>query len=273
MRINSMGSSLNTINSMNQTKKKIDSLFNQLSSGKRITSAKVDPAGAALAQSLRSNSSSLGVANQNISSTLNALNIASGATSQSLEQLQSLREVAVQASNGNLNDSDRAALNEQFQQGVENLDDISNNTEYNGTNLLDGSYSQSVQTGTEAGQETSVSIRSLSSNSLGVSGQNVSTQSAAQDSLAAIDTAISRATAEASRIGASQNALEYRQNANAIAQENIEAARSQAEDADVAETTSELSKANLIQEAQVAVLKEQMKQKAAAVQLITQQKK
>ncbi len=101
----------------------------------------------------------------------------------------------------------------------------------------------------------------------------MNTQEAAQDAISAIDTAIARATSEASSIGASQNALEYRENANAIARENIEAARSQAEDADVAETTSDLNREQIIQQAQILVLKEQVKQKAAVAGLFENLKK
>ena len=258
-----IGSFLPVQNNLSSSKKSLEKVLEKLSSGKRINSGADDPAGLALANSLKSSAKGLEVANRNISSAQGALRTASGAVGQSIEQLQSLREVAVQAANGTLNSSDRANLQNQFQQGLQNLDDISSNTSFNGQNLVDGSFSTSVQTGAEAGQTTNVSVGDVSSSALGVATQSVSTQEGAQDAIAAIDSALERAVSEQATIGATENALEYRENANAIAQENLEAARSQAEDTDFAEATSELSRQQFIQQAQVAVLQAQLKQQAA----------
>ncbi len=260
MRINS-NSSLGTLNQISLTSKKVSQVFEQLSSGKKINRAGDNPAASALVNSLKSNTSGLNVANQNIGNARGALNVASGAIGSSIEQLQGLRDLAVQSANGTLNASDRAALNEQFQQGVANLNDISQNTSFGGTKLLDGSFNQSIQTGAEAGQTNDVEIGDVSANALGVSTQNVNSQSSAEDAIGAIDSAISRALSEQSKIGAAESALEYRENANAVAAENLEAARSQVEDTDIAEATSELSRQQVLQEAQISVLKAQMRQK------------
>lgn len=257
-----IGSTFSIQNQLSKSSKDLSKTFQQLSTGKRINSGGDDPAGLALAQALKSNVDALDIANRNISSAQNALETASGGVGQSLEQLQNLRDLAVQASNGTLSDSDRSNLQNQFQQGLQNLDDISSNTNFNGQNLLDGSFNASVQTGSQAGQNTTVAVGNMSSSALGLSGQNVSSQSAAQDAIQKIDDAISKASAEQSKIGAGQNALEFRSNANSIARENLEAARSQTEDADYAEVTSNLSKQRVIQQTQVEVLREQLKQQA-----------
>lgn len=273
MRINSLGGSGFIQTQISSSTKKLTKIFEQLSTGKKVNRAGDDPAASALINSLKSTSSGLEQANRNIASAQGALNIAGGAVNSSIEQLQSMRDLAVQAANGTLNASDRANLQSQFQQGTENLDDIAANTNFNGNSLLDGSYSSNVQVGAEAGQQSSVSIGNLSASALGVSGLNINTQEGAEDAIEAIDAAIAQATSEASSIGASQNALEYRENANAIAQENIEAARSQAEDADIAETTSNLNREQVIQQAQILVLKEQIKQKSASLSLFENLKK
>lgn len=259
MKINSSTPSFSS--QIAKTTKKLSKVFEQLSSGKKINRASDDAAGLALVNALKSQISGLDTANRNISTAQGALSTASGAISQSVEQLQSLRDLAVQSANGTLSSDDRANLQNQFSQGVQNLDQISSTTSFNGSNLLDGSFNQSIQSGSQAGQTNDVAIGNLSSSTLGVGDQNISTQSAAQDAIAKIDAAIASANSENSKIGASQNALEFRESANAIERENLEAARSEKEDADFAEATAELSKERLIQQAQISVLNEQIKQK------------
>lgn len=219
-----IGSTYSIQNNLTSSKKALSKTLERLSSGKRINSGSDDPAGLALANSLRAKAKGLEVENRNISYEQNNLRISSGKVGQSIEQLQNLREIALQASNGTLNDSDRANLQKQFASGVEGLEDLGNTD---------------------------------------VAGQSVASQTSAQDSLEAIDSAIAAATSRQSEIGAQENALEYRENANAVARENLEAARSQAEDLDYAEATSDLARQQFVQKAQVAVLQAQLKQQAA----------
>src|SRR5690606_15733699 len=100
MRISSL-----SIFQLNNTGKKLNKTFNQLSTGKRINSPADDPAGSALANSLASATRGLNVINRGLSQTQSTLNVASGALSQSTEGLQRLRELAVQAANGTLSDN------------------------------------------------------------------------------------------------------------------------------------------------------------------------
>ncbi len=169
MRINSLGGSF-AQTQITKSTNKLTKIFEQLSTGKKVNRAGDDPAASALINSLKSSTSGLAQANRNISQAQGALNIAGGALSSSIEQLQGLRDLAVQSANGTLSSNDRSNLQSQFQQGLENLDDISANTNFNGSNLLDGTYSSEIQVGSESGQTASVEIGNVSSNALGVSG-------------------------------------------------------------------------------------------------------
>lgn len=255
--VNGIGSGgLNILRNLTKTQNSLQDRLNQLSSGRRIT-PRTDASGVAIASGLSSQQRSLSAVNRGINFSQGALNTASGALSSTRDNLQRLREIAVQASNGTLGESDRANLQAEFEQVQSNIDDIASNTDFNGKNLLDGSFSESVQTGTQAGQSQDISVGGVSSADLGVADEGVATQESAQDALAAIDSALEQVAAEEASIGATQNALEFRQNANAIQKENLAAAESQIADTDLAETLSGLQKDKFLQEAQISVLRAQ----------------
>lgn len=241
-------------------KKRLQSLQN-LSSGSRLSSNQ-NPAGLAIANSLDTQSRSLQTVNRGIDYTQGALQTASGGLNEIRDNLQRLREIAVQASNGTISDSDRANLQQEFDQLSQNINEISSNTKFGNTSLLDGSFSQSVQTGANAGESQDISISGVSSSDLGINDQGIATQSSAQDALSAIDSALAQVNAEAAKIGTNQNALEFRQSANAVQAENLAAAQSQIADTDIAEELSSLNAENVKQQFQIQVLKQQQQSQA-----------
>lgn len=250
MKIGSSGILRNLLNTQNKLKNN----FSRLSSGRR-SSASSDPAGLAIASGLESQVRSLNRANQSIQYTQGALQTADGALSSVSSDLQRLRELAVQASNGSLSDQDRSNLQQEFDQVVSNIDQTASQTSFGDQSLLDGSFSQEVQTGSEAGQTQTVSIDSASSTALGINAEGVSTQEAAQDALSAIDSAIEEVNSSRANIGAQQNALEFRSSTNSVQSENLAAAQSQIQDVDLAAELTELSKNKLQLKAQIAALR------------------
>ncbi|MDB5038342.1 MAG: hypothetical protein JWQ35_1870 [Bacteriovoracaceae bacterium] len=252
MAIDSVSSGI--INQINKTTNTISNLFNQLATGKRVNSAKDDPASLAIGTGLQTSIQSLNAVNQGISTSQGVLSTAAGGLDSTLNSLQQARSLALQASNGTLNDNQRAGLQQQYDQTMQNIDQVSSQTNFNGTNLLDGSFSQSVTTGTD-GQSTNVSIGSVSSSALGVSATGISTQASAQDALASIDSAISQVETQQSNIGAAQSSFNFSSSANSIAAENLSAAASTTTDSDLANVTSQLSQQKVLVQAQVLALK------------------
>lgn len=232
-----IGSTNKTLFQLNQTNKDLNKTLQQLTSGKRINSAGDDPAGLALASALTSAVNELTATNKNLSYESSALQTASGALSGISENLQQLRDLAVQASNGTLNENDRANLQNQYDQVLQSIDSTVSQTNFNGNDLGLGAASTSA---------------------LGVNVTGISTQSSAQDALESIDNAINQVNAQQANIGASQNANDFAQNANAVQSENLLAAKSQAEDADLAETTSDLAKLSVQRESQIQTLRTQL---------------
>jgi flagellin len=207
---------------LNQTSKSLNKTFNQLSSGRSINSASDDPAGLALVTSLASAVTDLRQTNRNISYDSANLDTESGALSSTSDSLQRMREIAVQSANGNLNSNDRAGLQQEYDQLVQDVNQLNPNL------------------------------------NLGLTPTGVATQSSAQDALQSIDSAMAQVNGQQASIGAERNANDFTSDANAIQAENLEAARSQAGDADYAALASDLAMQQIQQKAQIQVLKVQM---------------
>jgi len=236
---------------LQQTNNQLNQVITQLASGKSINSASDNAAGLSLVNDLQSSVNSLNTANQGINLAQGALNTASGALQSQTDQLQQLKDLAVQSANGTLNPNDRAALQQQFDQVVQSIDSISKNTSFNGVNLLDGSFNQSIQTGAAAGQSLNVAIGSTSANSLGINSIGISDQTSASNALSVIDSAIQKVDSTQSSIGASQNTLNFSSQNNQSTVENLSQAQSQAGDANLAETVSKFNQLQIQQQAQI----------------------
>ena len=143
----------------------------RLSSGVRINSAKDDAAGLAISTRMTANIRGLGAAIRNANDGISLTQTAEGSLSSIGDNLQRIRELAVQSANTGNNESDRNALNTEARQLVSEIDRIANNSQFNGIKLLDGSFqNQSLQVG--AGNDTNdriaISIGSAKVSALGI---------------------------------------------------------------------------------------------------------
>ena len=112
----------------------------RLSSGIKITGAKDNPSGLAMAKRMNSQIQGLSVAKQNSSDAISIVQIADGALSEIHEILQRMNELSVKAAHGTLTDDDRSIINNEVQQLQDEINRIAETTQYNGQNLLDGSF-------------------------------------------------------------------------------------------------------------------------------------
>ena len=151
---------------LNQT-----SAMERLSSGVRINSAKDDAAGLAISMRMTANIRGLGAAIRNANDGISLTQTAEGGLSSIGDNLQRIRELAVQSANTGNNESDRAALNTEARQLVSEIDRIANNAQFNGIKLLDGSFqNQSLQVGAgnDANDRIAISIGSAKVSALGI---------------------------------------------------------------------------------------------------------
>ncbi len=167
--INTNTASLNTQRNLNVSQTAQSTAIQRLSSGLRINSAKDDAAGLAISERFTSQIRGLNQATRNAQDGISLAQTAEGALSSIGNNLQRIRELAVQSANATNSASDRAALQQEVTQLVAEVDRVASQTEFNGLKLLDGTFSsQQFQVGANANQTISVaSINSVRSSNLG----------------------------------------------------------------------------------------------------------
>lgn len=144
MVINTNISALNTVNQLNKNSNSMNSALEKLSSGYQINSAADDAAGLAISEKMRSQIRGLDQASDNAQDAISLTQTADGALDETESILQRMRELAVQSSSDSLTDDDRESIQDEVDQLRQEIDRISNDTEYNTKSLLDGSLSSTV---------------------------------------------------------------------------------------------------------------------------------
>ncbi|HJV88522.1 MAG TPA: flagellin [Noviherbaspirillum sp.] len=166
--INTNLASLNAQHNLNKSSNSLNSALQRLSSGLRINSAKDDSAGLAISERMNAQIGGLDQASRNANDAISLAQTAEGALSSIGDNLQRLRTLAVQAANGSNSDADRASIQNEVSQLVSEIGRVSSSTQFNGINLLDGSFSgQTFQVGANSGQTISVSMDSAQITKLG----------------------------------------------------------------------------------------------------------
>lgn len=156
--INTNVMSLNAQRNLTSSSSSLSTSIQRLSSGLRINSAKDDAAGLAISERFSSQIKGLNQAQRNANDGISLAQTAEGALGTVTNNLQRIRELAVQSANATNSSSDRAALQTEAAQLLSEIDRVANQTSFNGVKLLDGSFSSAVfQVGANAGETISVS--------------------------------------------------------------------------------------------------------------------
>ena len=157
--LNTNIASLQAQNNLSRSSSALGTATQDLSSGLKINSAADNAAGYAIATRFQTQIGGLGQASTNASDAINLAQTAGSALSQITSNLQSIRDLSVQAANGTYQSSDRAAINTSVQQYLSEITRIANQTTFNGTNVLNGSVGQlSFQIGANVGQAINVQL-------------------------------------------------------------------------------------------------------------------
>ena len=193
--INTNVMSLNAQRNLNASGSSLATSIQRLSSGLRINSAKDDAAGLAISERFSTQIRGLDVAVRNANDGISLAQTAEGAMVEIGNNLQRIRELSVQSANATNSTTDRAALQAEVNQLVAEIDRVAKQTNFNGTKLLDGSFSgQLFQVGADAGQVIGInSIANASKDTLG-SGKFAATQTATAGILSAAATADGKIT-------------------------------------------------------------------------------
>ena len=254
-KVNDLSSSQAIISLRNNQKTLTESLA-RFSSGKRIVKAADDASSMAIANSLGSQARGLGQSIRNATDAIAMAQVADGALGESANLIASIREKAVQAANASQSSESRQAIQADISKSLAALNDIAQNTSYNGQRLLSGSFvDKSFQVGASSGQTVSMNIDAADSGSIGndqgsLSTINVSTLEGAQQAIGIADGALADINAMRSDIGSTQNQLESTINNISLTRVNVVAAESQISDLDFAEESMIFAKMEVLSKAQ-----------------------
>ncbi|MCP4645118.1 MAG: flagellin FliC [bacterium] len=266
LRINTNTAALGAQRQTRQTSNALLKGFERLASGLRINRAGDDASGLAISERFRGRIRQLNAEASNLQSGVNLAQTAEGGLSAQQDQVQRVRELAVQASNGTLNDDQRAAINQEAQQLLEEINATAENTEFNGTTLLDGSVAN-VPVGTE-GQDLDINVNASTTASLGVNGVDLSTQAGAESALGDLDTALNRIGQNRASLGAQQNRFERAIQQREISVENNQASESQIRDLDVARQVMDQTRNGILLQTGLAALTQSNLQGETAARLL-----
>lgn len=242
------------------TQNELDRAVTRLSSGMRINYAWDDPAGLAVSERFRAQISSMEEAERNANYDINLMQTAEGALSVIDEKLVRLRALAIEASNGALTNADRTSLNVEFQQLVSEITRIAQVTNYNGLQLLDGTFSSvgikfHIGTYNVSNEDYYyVTFNTMTASALGLSNVDITTTANAQAAIGSIDAAINSKDTERTRIGAYVERLQGTIQQLQIAKENATASESQIRDADIAAEMSAFVKSQILMQTGVSML-------------------
>jgi flagellin len=249
----------------------------RLSSGMRINSASDDAAGLGISESLKADISSMSQAQRNSNDGISMSQVAEGGMNQMQGIVSRMRELAVQSANQTLGATERGYIQTEFSQLGQEIDRISNVTDFAGQKLLDGSASAglTLQVGINNTANdrltfkiTKLATTTLGSTSLHVGSASLSTATNAQKAIGVFDKAIQQLSSARASVGASQNRLNVTVSNLSVAQENLSAAQSRITDVDVASETASLTKAQILSQAGLAVLAQANKMPQSALSLL-----
>ena len=262
--INTNTGSLYAQQAMTTNARGLSTVMQQLSTGKRINNAVDDVAGMAISTRLTSQIRGLNQAVRNTNDGISLIQTAEGATEQVTNMLQRMRELAVQASNDTNNTSDRAYLNLEFQALNTQVTKIAEFTQWNASNIIDGSNSGSgsgvfsFQVGANSAQTISVTLPNLQTQGAGalsnIASSVVTSTTDANSALGSISTALDTVNLARAKMGAVISRLQFTADNLANVSAKAQESRSRIEDTDYSVATTELAKRNIIQQAAQAML-------------------
>ncbi|MGG0382069.1 flagellin Hag [Priestia filamentosa] len=285
MRINHNISALNTYNRLSVNNNAMSKNMEKLSSGLRINRAADDAAGLSISEKMRSQIRGLDQASKNAQDGISLLQTAEGGLNETHDILQRMRELVVQAGNtGTQGTDDLSAIQKEItalQDEIGGTTDgtskgIADRTQFNGKNLLDGSFNaQTFQIGANADQTISVSIGDMSAKTLGSTDVKIDqidvtdfTTTDFTKQLDSIDTAIKTVSSERSTIGAVQNRLEHTINNLNTQNENLTSAESRIRDVDMAKEMMAQTKNSILSQASQAMLTQANQQPQNVLQML-----
>ena len=257
-------------NALVKNERSMNTAMERLSTGQRINAASDDAAGLAIASRMTSQIKGLETGIKNANDAISMISVADGALVEVTNMLQRMRELALQASNGTTTSADRNYLSAEYVNLLTEIDRIAENTQWNGSSVLNHTTSASstfnYQVGANGGQTIAVNFGDMTNSASGsfasltlsatnlVAGTTASALTKGVSAITFIDSAITSVNTQRATFGAAVNQLTYAVDNLASVAVNAEASRSRILDTDYASETSELARTQIIQQAGTAML-------------------
>ena len=282
-----------TANALTKNERAMSQAMERLSTGVRINNAGDDAAGLAISSKMTSQINGLNMAVRNANDAISLLQTADGAAIEISNMLQRMRELAVQGASGTITTSDRTALNTEFTALRDQIDEIANNTQWNGVAILDGNTTihenqntanqVNFHVGANASQTIVLDLGDFNlaagataagaGQSVGIYGADISatalsSRSASNTAITTVNTAIAGVEAYRAKFGSTINRLEYAADNLANVSQNTSASRSRILDTDYAAETTELARSQIIQQAATAMLSQANQQAQSVLALL-----
>ena len=261
--INTNMNSLVSQSAMLTTQSSLATTMQRLSTGMRINSAADDAAGLAISDRINAQVKGFTVAQRNANDGISMAQVADGAASKITENLQRMRELAVQAANGTYSSGDRSNLGVEFKALQAEITRVAQSTKFNNielltTNATTKNFSFQIGSGTATTDQISFSTADLTASGIGVDGASISIVDSAGtlslDAIANLDSAINTLTTTRANFGATINRTNAVISSLQVSIQSQTAAKSRITDADFAAETANLSRYQILQQAGNAML-------------------
>ena len=266
--INTNVNSLLAQRSLGINERQMQEAVSQLSTGLRVNKASDDAAGLAIGSRMRSQIVSLNQAIRNAYDGISMLQTADGASSALTDVLARMKELAIQSANGTNGTSDQSALNVEFKELQAGIQTVIDNTTWNGVKVLNGTLNDvKYHIGPGSTDSISVNFGDLT----GLKALTTAGVGTAADALSAIsDVSDSMSTVDSVRTlwGAAMNRLTHAADNASNVSMNISASKSRILDADYAQATADLAKAQILQAAGTAMLSQANQQPLSVLRLL-----
>jgi flagellin len=279
LRIRTNVESLTAQRFMGQNNEGMTSSLERLSSGYRINKSADDAAGFAISENLRAKTRGLNQAKRNANDGVSLVQVAEGSLNEVNNILVRLRELSVQAASDTLGSKEKGFLQKEYTQLVDEVDRISQTTEFNGLSLMSDEAAQSdisIQVGYNGEKQDTIKLKlsdtseGINSESLKIKDTNLAGESreVIAANLGVIDDALTKVASQRASLGASQSRLTSAINNLSINTESLQAANSRIRDVDFAEETAKLTQSRILSQSSLAVLSQANQRPEMALTLL-----
>ncbi len=263
--INTNLASLNTQRNLTASQASLNTSLQRLSSGLRVNSAKDDAAGLAIAERMNAQVKGMNVAIRNANDGISLSQTAEGALGKVSDNLQRMRELAVQAANGTNSSADRTTLDQEYTALASEVTRVLESTKFNGLTLLNSTapatFDFQVGANNDTNEQISITTTDITAGT-GITAVTTGASATIADATGALaltamddlSTAIDEVSSARATFGAAQNRFEAVISNLQIASENQSASRSRIMDADFAAETANLTRGQILQQAGTAML-------------------